>query len=160
MSEAAAEDPFESYKKGGPLAWKDLTVGEGEPVAEGDVLTVAYVGTLFETRKQFEKSPKLNFKLGDGAVMPGLEKGVEGMKTGGKRIIRIPSVMAYGERGARDKIPPNTDLEFEIEVEKISRGIFETNLTMIGQNRAMGFVALIVLSILAPMIGVGERGFL
>jgi FKBP-type peptidyl-prolyl cis-trans isomerase len=158
MSEEATEDPFESFKLGSPLAWKELTVGEGEPVAQGDVLTVSYVGTLFETRKQFEKSPKFNFKLGEGAVMPGLEKGVEGIKEGGKRVIRIPSVMAYGERGARDKIPPNTDLEFEIEVEKISRGIFETNLTMIGQNRAMGFVAIFILSGLAPLLG-AERGF-
>jgi peptidylprolyl isomerase len=158
MSEAAAEDPFESYMSGSPLAWKDLTVGEGEPVAQGDVLTVSYVGKIFTTRKRFEKSPKLNFKLGDGAVMPGLEKGVEGMKTGGKRVIRIPSVLAYGEKGARNVIPPNTDLEFEIEVEKISRGIFETNLTMIGENRAIGFVALFILAGLAPMIGIGERG--
>jgi FKBP-type peptidyl-prolyl cis-trans isomerase len=90
-------------------------------VSLGDVVTVSYVGTLFSNRKEFDKGPSLTFKIGGGSVMPGFEKGMMGIKEGGKRIIRIPPQLAYGETGVRAKIPPNSDLEMEVEVAKIAR---------------------------------------
>ena len=46
--------------------------------------------------------------------------GSKGMKKGGKRIIFVPSSLAYGNRGAGNIIPPNTNLIFEVEIVDIS----------------------------------------
>ncbi|PFX25950.1 FK506-binding protein 15 [Stylophora pistillata] len=53
---------------------------------------------------------------GDGL---GWEQGVIGMKKGGKRLIAIPSTLAYGEKGVPSRVPPNSSLLFEVEVLRI-----------------------------------------
>jgi cyclophilin family peptidyl-prolyl cis-trans isomerase len=49
-------------------------------------------------------------------LIPGFLEGIEKMAIGDKIIIFIPSHLAYGEAGAGDIIPPNTNLIFEIEM--------------------------------------------
>jgi hypothetical protein len=153
-------DPFAQYKRGSDLAWKDTKEGTGDVVEEGDVLTVAYTGYLFSTKQEFGKNKGLTFKLGGGNVMPGFDQGVRGIKEGGKRIIRVPPALAYKDKGAGDgKIPPNSDLEIDIEVTKVYKGVLG-DVALIGQNRLIGFAILLAISILAPMLGIGERGFI
>ena len=160
-ADAVEDDPFESYKPGSKLAWKDTAPGEGEVVEDGDVLTVAYQGYLWKNLKEFGKNEGLTFKLGGGNVMPGFDEGVRGMKEGGKRTLRVPPELAYGEKGAGNgKIPPNSDLEIMVEVKSVARGPIAGNLALLGQNRLLGFTILLAISILAPMLGIGERGFI
>ena len=49
-------------------------------------------------------------------LIPGLFYGVEGMRIGGTRKLRIPPHLAYGERGVPDVIPPNAVLVAEITI--------------------------------------------
>jgi hypothetical protein len=156
----AAEDPFDTYKPGSPLVWKDTKVGSGDPVDEGDVLTVSYTGYLWRTGKEFGSNKALTFKVGGGNVMPGFDAGVRGIREGGRRRIRVPPELAYQDKGAGNgKIPPNSDLEFDVEVTSVARGPAAI-LALVGQNRLILFVILLGLSIVIPMLGIGERGFI
>ncbi len=155
------EDPFDNYRPGSQLAWKDTKVGIGESVEEGDVLTVAYTGYLWRNGQEFGTNKALTFKLGEGKVMPGFDEGVRGIKEGGRRRIRVPPELAYKDKGAGNgKIPPNSDLEFDVEVTSVARGPIAGTLALVGQNRLILFSILLGLSIVIPMLGIGERGFI
>jgi cyclophilin family peptidyl-prolyl cis-trans isomerase len=51
----------------------------------------------------------------DGLI-PGFIEGLEKLSFGDKAVLFIPSHLAYGEAGAGDVIPPNTNIIFEIEL--------------------------------------------
>lgn len=112
----------EKEKPVGELKKEDLVVGTGEEAKTGDRVRVHYTGWLtngdkFDSSKDADKP--FEFPLGAGQVIDGWDKGVVGMKEGGKRKLTIPPHMAYGERGAPGAIPPNSTLIFEVELLKV-----------------------------------------
>ena len=62
----------------------------------------------------------LEFVLGSGKVIKGWDKGIKGMKVGGKRVLLIPAKLGYREAGSPPKIPGGATLGFEIELLKIT----------------------------------------
>jgi FKBP-type peptidyl-prolyl cis-trans isomerase len=103
------------------LTGQDLKVGTGSAVAAGDNIKVHYVGSFLDGRKfdsSYDRREPLQIAVGAGSVIPGFEQGVVGMKTGGRRKIVVPSNMAYGAQG-QGPIPPNTPIQFEIELLEI-----------------------------------------
>ena len=109
----------ESFDK---LIIEDIIVGKGKEAKGGDRVTVNYTGTFIDGEK-FDSSigrRPFVFLLGEGMVIKGWDEGVVGMKEGGKRILKIPYTMGYGERGAGDVIPPRTDLIFEVELLEVN----------------------------------------
>jgi hypothetical protein len=97
-----------------------LQEGEGEAITKGRIAIVHYTGTLTDGTKfdsSLDRGEPFLFTLGAGQVIPGWERGVEGMKTGEKRRLTVPSELAYGETGTPGgPIPPNATLIFEIEL--------------------------------------------
>jgi FKBP-type peptidyl-prolyl cis-trans isomerase FkpA len=112
-----------------PLQQTDLAPGAGAEIKAGQTALVHYTGWLFEAAanenkgKQFDSSvggEPFEFQLGAGHVIPGWDKGVVGMKPGGKRRLVIPPDMAYGARGAGNGlIPPGATLVFDVELVEI-----------------------------------------
>jgi len=101
------------------LAIQDLQVGTGKEAAVGKRVTVHYRGTLTNGTKfdaSYDRNQPFTFVLGANQVIQGWEKGVVGMKVGGKRKLTIPPDLGYGARGAGNVIPPNATLIFEIEL--------------------------------------------
>ena len=102
------------------LASEDITVGDGAEATAGKKVSVHYVGVAFSTGEEFDASwnrgRPFEFKLGKGQVIPGWDRGVEGMKVGGRRKLTIPSAMAYGARGAGGVIAPHEPLVFVVDL--------------------------------------------
>ncbi len=111
---------------GGPpadLRAVDLVVGTGEVAVRGAELEMHYTGWLYKNGargKKFDSSldsgRPFSFKLGAGEVIEGWDRGIEGMRVGGKRELIIPPQLGYGSRGAPPDIPPNATLDFEVQL--------------------------------------------
>jgi FKBP-type peptidyl-prolyl cis-trans isomerase FkpA len=101
------------------LQYWDIKVGLGAIAKAGDQVKVHYTGWL-TTGKKFDSSVDANspyeFTLGQGDVIKGWDEGVAGMKVGGKRQLRIPPELAYGETGFKEIIQPNATLIFDIQL--------------------------------------------
>ncbi len=110
MNEPAAE-----------LIVQDQMMGTGVVAKVGDLVTVNYTGkftdgTVFDTSVGKDPYP---FVLGAGAVIPGWDQGLQGMKVGGKRLLIVPPGLAYGAQGY-GPIPPNATLVFEVTLVSVS----------------------------------------
>jgi FKBP-type peptidyl-prolyl cis-trans isomerase len=106
------------------LVTKDLIVGTGPEAKAGQKVTVNYVGVLFHGGKEFDASWKrkepFSFTLGQGQVIQGWDKGVAGMKVGGRRELVIPASLGYGAQGSPPAIPPNAPLVFVVDLLGVS----------------------------------------
>ncbi len=113
-------DLSELTTSGGGLDYRDVVVGTGEEARPGMTATVHYTGWLRSNGQKFDSSrdsgQPFSFNIGAGQVIQGWDKGVAGMKVGGKRILVIPPELGYGATGAGGVIPPNATLVFEVEL--------------------------------------------
>jgi peptidylprolyl isomerase len=98
----------------------DLTVGDGEEARAGQTVSVHYVGVAYSTGKEFDSSwnrrQPFDFRLGAGQVIAGWDRGVAGMRVGGRRQLTIPARLAYGDRGAGGVIKPGETLIFVVDL--------------------------------------------
>ena len=112
-----------SGKPPSELKTNDITSGTGAQAVKGSKVTVHYTGWLYtdgHRGKKFDSSldsgQPFTFTLGAGEVIEGWDRGVEGMRVGGKRELIIPSRLGYGKAGAPPEIPPDATLNFEVQL--------------------------------------------
>ena len=102
------------------LLIEDITVGDGEEARPGQNVSVHYVGVAHSSGKEFDASynrgEAFQFPLGGGQVIAGWDRGVAGMRVGGRRRLTIPPELGYGARGAGGVIKPNETLIFVLDL--------------------------------------------
>jgi FKBP-type peptidyl-prolyl cis-trans isomerase len=106
------------------IKYWDVTVGDGaQAVTAGDTPIMHYTGWRATDGVVFDssvgKGVPLDMPLSQ--LISGWKVGVPGMKPGGIRRLFIPAAMGYGARGSGEKIPPNTDLVFEMKLLRIGK---------------------------------------
>ncbi|PVA05290.1 FKBP-type peptidyl-prolyl cis-trans isomerase [Thalassorhabdomicrobium marinisediminis] len=89
-------------------------------VKTGDTVAIHYTGTLNDG-STFDSSAgrdPLEFVVGSGQIIPGLDKALPGMEVGDKKTVEVPSAEAYGEANPanrqavpREQIPADIPLE-------------------------------------------------
>jgi len=97
---------------------KVVKEGTGEPVKKRQLVQVHYTGWLLDSTKfdsSRDRDEPLEFVLGAGQVIRGWDIGIEGMKIGEIRNLKIPFALAYGN-DAIGPIPAKSDLLFEVEL--------------------------------------------
>jgi peptidylprolyl isomerase len=107
------------------LEIEDMIKGTGKTAERGALITAHYVGWL-EDGTEFDSSYKKNTPfqtvLSTKRVIQGWILGLKDMQVGGKRRLRVPANLAYGERQigsvgiANAIIPAHSNLIFEIEL--------------------------------------------
>ena len=95
---------------------EESKVGDGDVAERGSEVTMKYRGTLEADGSEFDAASRFDFTLGAGEVIKGWDKGIEGMRVGGKRRLVIPPKLGYGKRGSPPEIPGDATLVFEVEL--------------------------------------------
>lgn len=125
-----AEKPMEPDvfpKNVDKLKWRDVAkglkvfdekIGGGKPASMGSIIKVHYTGWIISGRR-FASTKTLGKPLevlmGAGKMIKGWEQGLEGMREGGVRYLRVAPSMGYGAT-AYTMIPPNSTLLFRVEL--------------------------------------------
>ena len=139
MATKLSDAKAKATKTASGLQYYVFEKGTDEKPKSGDQLQIGYAGyfengRLFDTsfeetaakynmvdaqRKAANQYIPIPFEYGQKTgLIPGFIEGIEQLNIGDKAYIFIPSHLAYGERGAGNAIPPNTDLVFELHVSK------------------------------------------
>lgn len=110
----------EVQKTGSGLEYVVLASGEEgglSPVSD-EWAVVFYEGRLNADGSLFDSA----FERGEAAmfpanrVIPGWVEALRLMKPGDRWMVHVPAGLAYGSRGAPPNVPPNSDLNFEVEL--------------------------------------------
>ncbi|GEL19495.1 FKBP-type peptidyl-prolyl cis-trans isomerase [Pseudonocardia asaccharolytica] len=102
------------------LVTEDIQLGDGVEATPGSTVSVHYVGVAHSTGEEFDASwnrgQPLQFPLGAGRVIAGWDRGVSGMRVGGRRRLVIPPQLGYGDRGAGGVIKGGETLIFVVDL--------------------------------------------
>lgn len=120
---AMAEKPVITIPEGDPpaeLLIDDEIIGDGDEATIGKRVIVHYVGVAWSSGREFDASwnrgDTFDFRLGAREVIEGWDRGVKGMKVGGRRKLTIPPDLGYGSRGAGGAIKGGETLVFVVDL--------------------------------------------
>lgn len=102
----------------------DTQAGTGREVIKGDLVICNYTGYLEDGTKfdsSFDHGRPFQFVIGSRRVIQGWDRGLMGMREGGKRTLRVPAHLAYGDRQIGAFIKPHSNLIFDVELIEVRR---------------------------------------
>lgn len=98
--------------------YRDIVVGTGAVIANGDSVSVRYTGWLSdgtEFDNNLSAPAPLTFKFGFANVIQGFDEGLVGVRVGSTRQLIIPPYLAYGPNDY-GPVPGQSVLVFRVEV--------------------------------------------
>lgn len=110
-------------------------------VKSGDTVRIHYTGTLADgaTFDSSEGRDPLEFTVGSGQIIPGLDKALPGMTVGEKKTVEIEPTEAYGESQAdaiqaipRSNVPAEIPLEVGLQLQMQSPSGQVVPVTVVG----------------------------
>jgi peptidylprolyl isomerase len=105
------------------LRKEDIVRGKGRPAKVGDNVRIHYVGVTFSTGEEFgaswDTARPYSLRLGRGDVIDGWDKGIVGMRKGGRRQLTIPPELGYGAAGHPPEIGPHETLVLVVDLLQI-----------------------------------------
>ncbi|MEU3788454.1 FKBP-type peptidyl-prolyl cis-trans isomerase [Streptomyces fructofermentans] len=108
------------------LTIRDLVVGDGPEARPGRVVQLHYVGVVFASGKEFDSSWEqdrpFKFAVGGGRAIKGWDRGVRGMRVGGRREIVVPPRLGYGGQSPSASIPAGSTLVFVVDLLSVVGG--------------------------------------
>ena len=106
------------------ISIKDVQDGQGSPAVCGQKVSIAYTTATINEKTIKDSAGKdhpLSFRIGEHKAMPALEKGIVGMRKGGKRLVFAPANDAYDAKGfTRGDVAKNTRVAFNVELLDVS----------------------------------------
>ena len=120
LAENAKNDSVVQTESG--LQYMVLKEGTGAKPGPTDTVTVHYTGKLLDGTvfdSSVERGEPASFPL--DKVIPGWTEGLQLMSEGSEYRLFIPSELAYGSKGAGDKILPNATLIFDVQLIKVDK---------------------------------------
>jgi peptidylprolyl isomerase len=117
-------------------------------VKTGDTVRIHYTGTLAdgETFDSSEGRDPLEFTVGSGQIIPGLEEAIPGMTVGDKKKVEIPADQAYGpvdpnamQPVPRKDIPDNIplDLGTQLQVQTPQGQTLQVTVAEVGEEQVV-----------------------
>ena len=105
------------------LEFRTVKAGTGKPIEPQDAALLDYVlttddGTVFDSSESHGGPQPFTA----GAVFPGFAEAMGRMQEGGVYRFTMPQSLAFGESGPPPGFPADSDLTFDVRVQKIARG--------------------------------------
>ena len=109
----------EEQKGDKKLRYYTIKEGVGLNAEPGDNAYIHFTGFLpdgsvFDT--SYKNGKPIRFTVGEGQVVDGLDMGLLVMNKGSKIKLLIPSKLAYGTKGLKNIVPPNTKITIYVEL--------------------------------------------
>jgi FKBP-type peptidyl-prolyl cis-trans isomerase len=104
------------------LVIDDLVRGSGPPAEPGAAMTIEYIGDFYDGKQftnSWERAKPFVFHLGAGSSFadPSWERGLRGMRLGGRRELIVPPAA----RGAPPGTPPSQTIVYVVDLIALHR---------------------------------------
>ncbi len=122
---AQAEEPFapvpRTVDKGDGCTVEITKNGTGAVARVGDEVALTYEARVKDAETTFSSTDgwntPLRVRVGEAGILPGLSRGIDGLRSGTKARIEIPPALGYGDDGNPSAhVPPNATLIFDVEI--------------------------------------------
>ena len=105
------------------LQIKMLRAGDGQHYPQQSQSVAIHYEAFLPGGKMWDSSKArkqpLRFRVATGQVIKGLDQAVSQLSIGSRAKVLIPADLAYGARGFPGLVPPNTPIEFDMEILEI-----------------------------------------